>query len=82
MENNLPEFAQNADNVYRTENYIVKQFLISGIHSKYGKMIISFDTYYLRNKDRDKQYNKLYADRPYLDGFRYISTMSKREYKS
>ena len=76
----VPEFTVDATNVYRTENYIVKQCI--GI--KYGheenNVIFSHDTYYARNRHRDNAYERYYCERKNLDGKRLPTTMYARKY--
>jgi len=76
----LPEFVEGATNVYRTENYIVRQCV--GI--KYGEtennVLFSHDTYYLRTKKRDREYEDFYFGKKNIDGKRLPTTMYARRY--
>ena len=48
-----PDFAKGATNVYRTENYIVKQVFGIQLDNKLGNVTMSYDTYYLRTPELD-----------------------------
>lgn len=80
MGNCVPEFMQDATNVYRTKNYIVKQNF--GIHSSNVENNVAFsrDTFYLRTKKRDAQYELIFNTRKNIDGKRLPTTMYSREY--
>ena len=58
-----PEFAKGATNVYRTENYIVKQVFGISLDSSLGNVTMSYDTYYLRTPDLDAIYEYMFSDR-------------------
>lgn len=80
MKHIIPEFIVDADNVYRTKHYIVKQILNLETCNNENNQIISFDTFYLRTKLRDKQYELIYYSKQNLNGKRLPSTMSSRKY--
>ncbi len=71
---------ENATNVYRTEKYIVKQdiFVEQDVLGNSG--IYSNDTYYLRNKKLDKEFEFLFKNRDCVNGKRVHSTIYKRKY--
>lgn len=75
-----PYFCQGADNVYRTKHYIVKQQLIIRVGRGEENAIISTDTYYLRNRKRDKLYELWYQERDRLDGKRIMTALHTRRY--
>ena len=50
------DFLENATNVYRTKKYIVKQDVFLEYDKCGNSRIYSKDTYYLRNKQLDKEY--------------------------
>lgn len=77
---NMPDFIKDADNIYRTKHYIVKQFLVLDTDLELGSTIISEDTFYKRTKKRDKEYECIFAERKFIDGKRITATMSKRKY--
>ena len=76
------DFIKHADNVYRTREYIVKQ----QIHTSFNEEtlinhLISEDTYYLRTKRRDAEYNVIFKDRgKKIAGKRMKSAMYTRKY--
>lgn len=76
----LPEFVMDADNVYRTSKYIVKQSLNVQLNSTEANAIVSCDVFYKRNKRRDSEYEKIFYDRKHIDGKRLPSTMFTRKY--
>lgn len=75
-----PEFCNDATNVYRTNNFIVKQVI--GIHydSVENNVLFSQDTYYRRNKRRDAEYELVYRFRKNINGKRLPTSMYSREY--
>ena len=50
------DFLYEANNVYRTKNYIVKQIIGVRCSEHENNVIFSFDTYYRRTAERDKIY--------------------------
>lgn len=76
----LPDFVIDADNVYRTSNYIVKQSLKVQLNSAEANAIISCDVFYKRTKRRDSEYEQVFYDRKQIDGKRLPSTMFTRKY--
>lgn len=80
MINNDRDFLYDANNVYRTENYIVKQVIGVRLSDELNNVVFSFDTYYLRTKKRDKIYEKAFAARKNIDGRHLPTTMYARTY--
>ena len=80
MKKIIPDFIIDADNVYRTRNYIVKQVLSLEMPTVEDNGIKSYDTFYKRTSIRDKQYNLIFRDRKSIDGKRLPSTMYARKY--
>jgi len=80
MKTKTIDFIKDADNVYRTQKYIVKQILMLEKSSFEDSNIISYDTYYKRNNLRDKQYECVFYDRKRINGKRLSSTMYTRKY--
>lgn len=76
----LPDFIIDADNVYRTKNYIIKQILVVDNKPVEENSIMSYDTFYKRNKKRDKQYEIVFSDKTHINGKRLPSTMCSRKY--
>ena len=75
-----PEFAKGATNVYRTENYIVKQVFGISLDSSLGNVTMSYDTYYLRTPDLDAISEYLFSDWKKFDGKRLHTSMYVRTY--
>ena len=74
------DFLQNADNVYRTQDYIVKQ-KISLCANSYGDVhSVSDDTYYFRTLERDTDYEFVFHSRENLDGKRIKTRTYLRTY--
>lgn len=74
------DFLYDANNVYRTKNYIVKQVIGVRTSDEENNIIMSFDTYYRRTKKRDKIYERAFASKKHIDGKRLPSTMYSRKY--
>ena len=81
MKNKVPEFIENATNLYRTKKYIVKQIIGIQYGCEENNVVYSRDTYYKRTPERDKEYDILFFRRRNIDGRRLPSTMYAREYK-
>ena len=74
------DFLDGADNVYRTENFIVKQ-QISFLESDVGtSMVLSDDTYYLRTSQRDAEYEFAFQGKANINGKRLKSASYTRKY--
>lgn len=74
------DFLYDANNVYRTKNYIVKQVIGVRVSDEESNIIFSFDTYYRRTHKRDKIYEKAFSQKKHIDGKRLPSTMYARKY--
>ena len=76
------DFLQDADNVYRTSDYIVKQKIGASLsEDTMITRLLSVDTYYLRNERRDAEYNVVFRDRGKdINGKRIRSSMFTRKY--
>ena len=76
------DVVNNADNVYRTREYIVKQQISTSVNkNSLITHLISEDTYYLRTPKRDVEYNIIFKVRgKNIDGKRIRSTMYTRKY--
>lgn len=74
------ENKQQAINVYRTRKYIVTQDIYLNECVDGSSVLFSKDTYYLRNKKLDKQYETRFKDREYINGKRVHTTMYTRKY--
>lgn len=74
------DFLQGADNVYRTQKYIVSQ-KITLMVNKYGDAYsVSNDNYYLRTPRRDADYLFAFQLREHIDGRRVHSSTYIRNY--
>ena len=73
-------FAKGATNVYRTENYIVKQVFGIQLDNKLGNVTMSYDTDYLRTPELDAIYEYMFSDTKNIDGKRLHTTMYVRTY--
>jgi hypothetical protein len=71
----IPEFIQGCSNVYRTKYYIVKQALSYANDRVFGTYLTSHDTFYLRTRERDEQFDELFRGNFYPNG-RRIPTMA------
>ena len=74
------DFLYEANNVYRTKNYIVKQIIGVRCSEQENNVIFSFDTDYRRTAKRDKIYEKHFRERKNRDGRRLHTTMYARTY--
>ena len=77
----IPEFMINADNVYRTNEFIVRQSIIVQADKIENTAIISYDTYYRRTRVRDFEYEIIFAERQDIEGKRLPSNMYVRRSK-
>ena len=78
MRNN--EMFENATNVYRTKNYIVKQNINYRVHTEFNNILYSQDTFYRRTFFRDKSYELKFKDKLNIDGKRIKTACSSRKY--
>lgn len=77
---NIPNFLIDADNVYRTKHFIVKQILILENSTNQDNSIMSYDTFYKRTKKRDKEFDMCFNCKSNQNGKRLPSTMFQRKY--
>ena len=77
---NIPEFCEDAVNVYRTKRYIVKQNISVEMTDGGDMIIFSNDVFYGRTKIRDKQYEYVFAERKNMNDKRLPSTSYTRRY--
>jgi len=67
--------------VYRTKYFIVKQSVSVNRDEFEGNSVISHDTYYMRTRKRDSEYEQLFgARRHHLNGKRLPTTVYTRRY--
>ena len=80
LEKLTPDFLVDADNVYRTKSYIVKQVIQIIENDIEDNGIVSHDTYYRRTTARDLAYNMAFMDKVKINGKRLPSTQYTRRY--
>lgn len=80
LEKLTPEFLLDADNVYRTKHFIVKQVIEIVENDIEDNGIISHDIYYRRTTARDLAYNMAFMDKVKINGKRLPSTQYTRRY--
>ena len=76
----IPDFCEEAVNVYRTKKHIVKQDISVEMTDSGDTIIFSNDVFYERTKIRDKQYEHIFAERKNMNGKRLPSTSYTRRY--
>lgn len=76
-----PDFMKEANNVYRTPCYIVRQRLGILFNDEESNELISRDTYYARTPERDTEYEVTFHKRIKIDGKRIRANVTAREYK-
>lgn len=78
---NKIDFMNDATNLYRTKEYIVRQKLSITESTVKMPLVISVDTYFKRTKERDAQYEFLLISRKDLiDGKRVKASAYTRFY--
>ncbi len=80
MKRYIPDFLYDADNVYRTKHFIVKQVMEVQENTVENNCVVSYDTYYRRTPERDFAYRITYKDKNNIDGKRLPSTSYTRTY--
>lgn len=68
------------DNAYRTKNYLVVQHIEIKHDKEENTVLCSYDTFYKRTPEREKNYKKIFKNRLNLDGKRIRTAMSTRTY--
>ena len=76
----IPDFCKDAANVYRTKQYIVKQDISLERDGNGDIIVLSTDVLYERTPLRDKQYERVFAKRKFINGKRVPSTSYSRRY--
>ena len=74
------EFLEDADNVYRTNEFIVRQRLTVCTDDEGSAHILSEDTYFTRTPMRDDDFEFAFQNRKRLDGKRIRSASYTRQY--
>lgn len=72
---NEMDFLENADNLYLTDEFIVKQTFTFLDSDLFSSILVSEDTYYARTPKRDSDYE-------FLRKFRDVNTPGKRVHAS
>ena len=75
-----PEFVVDADNVYRTKKFIVKQCVAIQYETEENTIMLSHDIYYKRTRSRDLDYEDIFKSRKHINGKRLPTTMYSRIY--
>lgn len=75
------DFLQNADNVYRTSEFIVKQKISLSWNDKCEVHTVSDDTYFVRTAKRDALFDEFFSMRENVNGKRVKSSAYIRTYK-
>ncbi len=70
----------DADNMYRTEYYIVKQRVRKEKNMHEDNILFSHDTYYLRTPERDMIYEMYFCDKRNINGRRLSTNSYVRKY--
>ena len=73
------EFMDEATNVYRTKNYIVKQCIVFS-DGRLGVTTVSNDVFYERTPERDDEYEEAFGDLIDIDGRRVPAMGYIRKY--
>lgn len=76
----LPGFLIDADNVYRTKYFIVKQKIGIQKDCEQNNVVFSHDTYYRRTLLRDLEYEIAFKHKKHMNGKRLPTTMYARVY--
>lgn len=74
------DFIDEAHNIYRTKSYIVRQMLSTDVTENGNIIMISEDTYYVRTRKRDAEFDAIFGCREKVDGKRIRATMFTRTY--
>ena len=80
MVNNIQELLSDANNVYRTREYIVIQKVFVEDSFKHDALVFSEDIYIPRSKKNDNIYEKYFSNRAFLDGKRIRTNVSFKRY--
>lgn len=76
----IPDFMLDADSIYRTKIYIIRQIFVVDRNLDDDNHLISQDTFFARTRKRDKQYEALFSDKHNINGKRLPCTMCNRKY--
>ena len=73
-------FIEEAINVYRTNKHIVVQKIGLKFDAEDDNILYSFDIFYQRNKNRDKEYENIFENKININGKRIKTAMYSRRY--
>ena len=79
MFNQVDFMKADATNTYRTKHYIVSQCCFLNCTDG-GAVAVSEDTYFLRTRKRDCQYEEIFKSRKHINGKRVATTMYSKKY--
>lgn len=71
---------QDANNAYRTRDYIITQEITFVKHDYHGSYLDSRDVYYKRTPERDAVYENVFRNRCHLNGERIPTKKHTNEY--
>ena len=80
MSGYIPEFCKEADNVYRTPTYIIKQKMALARSEEGDAVMVSFDTFYVRTQLRDIEFMMCFYGRDDFEGTRLPCQRHTRTY--
>ena len=81
VDDGIPDFVQDATNIYRTKRFIVKQRLTVAHQGMESAKLVSMDTYYLRTSKRDALYESIFGENRDLNGKRIPAMSYFRSYR-
>ena len=73
-------FMEETINVYRTKHHIVVQKIGFKFDCEDDNFLYSFDTFYERNKYRDREYENIFENKININGKRIKTAMYSRRY--
>ena len=73
-------FMEETINVYRTKHHIVVQKIGLKFDAEDDNILYSFDIFYQRNKNRDKEYESIFGNKTNINGKRIKTAMYSRRY--
>ena len=73
-------FIEETINVYRTKHHIVVQKIGLKLDCEDDNILYSFDTFYVRNKYRDREYENIFENKININGKRIKTAMYSRRY--
>lgn len=73
-------FIEETINVYRTKHHIVVQKIGLKFDCEDDNILYSFDTFYERNKYRDREYENIFENKININGKRIKTAMYSRRY--